>query len=85
MSVPFIVHGYDELKDWLAHDDDAELPPPLPPFNAYDALNEYDDVIAYDALMTVPTILLDVTYDAVCAVVINAEAETHDAEYAFMD
>ena len=49
------------------------------------AINEYDAVVDNDALVTIPKILDAVTYDAVWAVTINADAETQDAEYAFID
>jgi len=42
-------------------------------FKAYDAVTEYEE------LATIPIIFEAVTYDAVWAVVINAEELTHDA------
>jgi len=42
-------------------------------------------VSAYDAEVTFPLTLLPKIYDAVCAVVMNAEALTHDAELAVND
>ena len=56
----------------VAHDAVTELLA----IDAYDALVDLLEVTAYDALVT-----LEVwKYDAVCAVIMNADALTHDAE-----
>lgn len=60
-----------ETHDALAADDGTKL---------------IDDAVSdVEADETLPVTLLAVTYDAVWAVVMNAEALTHDAENALID